>query len=156
QRAPLAIQSVRKIGLVVSAAGVLGLDNREILVLTCQPVGVAGLEDISLEYDAGPVPAAREPIEHRLGSAHLPVERSEEEMRFGVVADYPKIDPCRDIFRALVEEKRRLGPRGRVGEVVRGRPGRPQRLIDSYLVDQVPLLVRCEVEDLRGAKIAVA
>ena len=83
-------------------------------------------------------------------SVEAAVVVGEEQIRVRVVADDPVVEPAFDdrLGRAL-EEVLRLGPRLGFRDVGRGGVGRVLRL-----VDQVPLLLRREVEDLRRAVVA--
>src|SRR6185503_1336607 len=121
ERLPLAVETIRDVGLEVAPALFAdGLDEGEVLVAAFEAVSVARFEDVVAEDDFGPVPAEGELGELRLRAPELAVVRSEEEVRAGVIANDPEIDPALDVVRVRRVEEHGGGPRLRVGDVGRG------------------------------------
>ena len=127
--------------------------RRRILVGALDAIDAGALEEIVLglvQDDDGFVEAAREVREGRAAAIHAAVVVGEKQIRVGVVADDPVVEPAFDdaLGRAL-EEVLRRAPRHRVRDVIGGREARLLRL-----EDHIPFLLRPEIEDLRRAVVA--
>ena len=154
QRFPLAVEAVGHPGAVVAGAVFSdALDEQEILVGALDAIDAGAFEEIVLglvQDDDRFVEAAREVREGRAAAIHAAVVVGEKQIRVGVVADDPVVEPAFDdaLGRAL-EEVLRRAPRHRVLDVVGGREARLLRL-----EDHIPFLLRSEIEDLRRAVVA--
>ncbi len=154
QGLPLAVEAIRRECAEVTVPVFVGaFDEAKELVGALDAVNAGALEEIGavglLHHDDGIVEAAREVLDARAAAVEPAMVVGEKQIRVGVVADDPVVDPAFDeALGHAHEEVLRLAPRHHVRDIVGGREARLLRL-----EDKIPLLVRPEVEDLRGAVV---
>ena len=152
-RCPGTVQPVGQVGLVIAPAVLF--DDRQILAGALEPVGVAGLEYLGLQGKL----AVAETL-WKIGQVgpeppHLSVQAGEEQVGTTVVADDPIVEAANfaGIAGTSVEHRPSLGPGAWIVDGSGRREGHPHvfRTGHAHLVDQVPLILRREIEHLRGA-----
>ncbi len=164
---PGAFEFVGQPSLVVAEAGTHGFDDGQILIAPLELVGVRRLEEFFFgvfQYQFFRTPSDGEVFLGGFASPEVAIIAGVEEVSFVVVANDPEVDPVGLGGTAFRKHLLRSGPGLGVRDVGRGGidgnevevfgESRPRFVpVLGGLIDQVPLLMRGVVEDLRSTVI---